>query len=77
MKAKEFVLSHVPNARAESHLRGANVVRALQKKYWLIRDGRASMWMGCGDTQAEAWKDAKNTILVRLNAQTISKEPDK
>lgn len=57
MTAKEFVKSKMPNARAERHK------QARGKTYWLIRNGRASMWFSCGDTESQAWVSAKKNIV--------------
>lgn len=33
------------------------------KRYYLVRKIRsAGMWIGCGDTKAQAWKDAVNSL---------------
>lgn len=58
--AKDFVISHVPNARAEKQTRGK--IKGMQTTYWLIRDGNSSGYMGNGETEAKAWKDAKEYL---------------
>ena len=42
MTAKEFVKNKLPNARAERHVEG----RIAGKPYWLIRDGKNTMYAG-------------------------------
>ena len=58
MTAKEFVKSKYPNARSESHVTGFP-----RKRYYLIRDGHAFMYMAEGDTESHAWMNAKKAIL--------------
>lgn len=57
MTAKEFVISKMPNARAERQTTNGGV------KYWLIRNGRSYMWFADGKTEREAWKNAKQRML--------------
>lgn len=57
MKAKDFVKSKVPNARAERHKTNGN------RTYWLIRDGKAFMYMAEGETESKAWTNAKEKII--------------
>lgn len=64
--AKEYVKSHVPNARAEKQVQGN--IKGLQKTYWLIRNGWDSGYMASGDTEARAWKAAKELILRKLKS---------
>ena len=59
MKNKEFVQLKYPNARAEKHKTNAIIGKTT---YWLIRDGRAYMYMADGDTEAQAWKNARLKI---------------
>lgn len=59
MTPKEFVQNKMPNAKAERHIEG----KIVGKPYWLIRDGKHTMYLASGKTQAEAWKNAKNRII--------------
>ena len=59
MTAKEFVRSVMPNARAERHVEG----RVVGKPYWLIRDGRNSMYFSIGKTESNAWVEAKKKLI--------------
>lgn len=59
MTAKEFVLSKIPNAKAEKQ----KTTGFRAKIYWLIRIGRDTMWFSEGTTEAKAWKEAKERIL--------------
>ena len=61
MTAKEFVKQRYPNARAERHLRGQ--VAGLKEVYWLIRDGRNTMYMESGKTESKAWVNTKKLII--------------
>lgn len=61
MTSKEFVKSKFPNARAERQVEGR--IKGLQKVYYLIRDGRNTMYMASGKTESNAWVNAKNVIL--------------
>ena len=57
MKAKDFVKSRMPTARAERQTtRG-------KQSYWLIREGRETMWFADGNTESNAWMNAKKRIL--------------
>ena len=60
MTAKEFVKSKYPNARAEKHKSG--LTKGMQETYWLIRDGRNTMYMAEGSTETNAWVTAKLKI---------------
>ena len=69
---KEFVRTYFPRARAERHKQG-NII-GISKSYYLIRDGREVMYMASGDTEAKAWKQAKEVvekILARHKSQKI------
>lgn len=58
MTSKEFVKSRMPNAKAEKHkTRGS-----LSKTYWLIRDGKLTMWFASGNSESNAWVNAKKRI---------------
>jgi hypothetical protein len=59
MSAKEFVQNKMPKAKAERHVEG----KIVGKPYWLIRDGKNTMYLASGKTQAEAWTNAKNRII--------------
>ena len=61
MTAKEFVKSKIPNARAERHVRGK--IRGMQEVYWLIRDGRQTMYFASGKSESNAWVEAKKRII--------------
>jgi hypothetical protein len=63
MTAKEFVKERFPNARAERHLRG--MIKGMQEVYYLIRDGRNTMYMASGKTESNAWVNAKKAIIER------------
>jgi len=63
MTAKEFVKEKFPNARAERHVEGR--IKGLQKPYWLIRDGRNTMYMASGKTESNAWVNAKKMIIQK------------
>lgn len=60
MTSKEFVKERYPNARAERQVQGK--VKGLQKPYWLIRDGRATMYIASGTSESNAWVNAKLKI---------------
>lgn len=57
MNNEQYVLERYPKARAEKQKGNDGRV------YWLIRNGRQTMYMASGDTQAKAWKDAKESVL--------------
>ena len=63
MTAKEFVKERYPNARAERHVRG--MIKGVQDVYYLIRDGRNTMYMASGKSESNAWVNAKKDILER------------
>jgi hypothetical protein len=63
MTAKEFVKEKFPNARVEKHVKG----RIVGEPYWLIRDGRATMYMAIGTSESNAWVNAKNKIIEKQN----------
>lgn len=65
MTAKEFVKEKMPNAKAERHVSGR--VKGMQSVYWLIRDGRDSMWFAEGTSESNAWVNAKKRIIERDN----------
>jgi len=57
MTAKEFVREKFPHARAERQVEGHII--GMKKVYWLIRDGRNTMYMAHGKTESNAWVNAK------------------
>jgi len=59
MTAKEYVKSIMPKARAERHVEG----RIVGKPYWLIRDGRNTMYFAIGKTESNAWVEAKKRLI--------------
>jgi hypothetical protein len=59
MTAKEYVKSKMPNARAERHVEG----QIIGKPYWLIRDGRNTMYFASGKTESNAWVEAKKRLI--------------
>jgi len=63
MTAKEFVKEKYPNARAERQVRG--MIKGMQEVYYLIRDGRNTMYMASGKSESNAWVNAKKDILER------------
>lgn len=63
MTAKEFVQSKIPNARAERQVKGR--VKGLQEVYYLIREGRNTMYIASGKTESNAWVNAKKSILEK------------
>ena len=63
MTAKEYVKSKVPNARAEKHKAG--MIKGMQETYYLIRDGRNTMYMASGKTESNAWVNAKKFLLAK------------
>jgi hypothetical protein len=67
MTAKEFVLEKMPRARAERQVRG--MIKGLQEVYWLIREGRNTMYFASGKTESNAWVNAKKNI-IELENQT-------
>lgn len=62
MTAKDFVLHKYPKARAERQVQGGRV-KGAGKPYWLIRPEIHKMYIGSGDTESKAWKDAKERIV--------------
>ena len=60
MTAKEFVKEKMPKARAERQVQGR--VKGMTKAYYLIRDGRASMYFAQGKTESAAWVAARKRI---------------
>ena len=60
MTAKEFVKEKYPNARSEKQSKNTKEV------YYLIRDGRNTMYMASGNSESNAWVNAKKRILDEL-----------
>ena len=59
MTAKEFVKQQLPKARAERHeVKNGGT-------YWLIRNGRNTMYFAKGKNQSEAWMNAKKKLLEK------------
>lgn len=65
MTAKEFVKNKMPNARAERHVKG--MIKGFQEVYWLIRNGRETMYFADGKSESNAWVNAKKKILEKEN----------
>ena len=63
MTAKEFVRERYPRARAEKQRTGSNTT--FGETYWLIRNGRETMYMASGKSESNAWVNAKKKILER------------
>lgn len=64
MKAEDFVKTHYPNATAVKMKSGK--LKYLQTTYYLIYDRFGGNRIGCGDTKSKAFKDAKETIELRV-----------
>ncbi len=62
MTAKEFVKVMFPKAIAERQVNGRHEV------YWLIRNGRNTMYMANGKSESNAWVNAKQSIMKGLKA---------
>jgi hypothetical protein len=58
MTSKEFVKERMPKAKAERHKTNG----VLPEVYWLIRNGRETMWFASGNSESNAWVNAKNKI---------------
>ena len=61
MTAKEFVKSKIPNAIAEKHYK--SLIINTKEVYWLIRDGRNTMYIASGKSESNAWVEAKKRII--------------
>lgn len=59
MTAKEYVKNHFPHARAERHVAG----RIGGTPYWLIRVDRNTMYFASGNSESNAWVNAKKRII--------------
>ena len=63
MTSKEYVRSIYPQARSAKIVSGR--IRGLQKTYWKVFGSyEDKINIGEGETEAKAWKDAKDYILV-------------
>ena len=60
MTSKEFVLQRVPNAKPERHVTGYGLFKSV---YYLIRDGRNTMYLSEGETESKAWVNAKQRLI--------------
>lgn len=65
MTAKEFVKERFPNARAEKQVQG--MIKGMQETYYLIRDGKNTMYMARGKSESNTWVNAKKNILNMLS----------
>lgn len=63
MTAKEFVKSKLPQAKSERQVNGR------QEVYYLIRDGKNTMYLAHGNSESNAWVNAKKKILELENNQ--------
>lgn len=61
MTAKEYVQSYLPKARAERQVSGR--IKGMQTVYWLIRDGRETLYIESGNTESNAWVNAKKWVM--------------
>lgn len=61
MTSKEFVRERYPRARAERQVSGR--IKGLQEVYWLIRNGRETMYIASGKSESNAWVNAKKSII--------------
>lgn len=59
MTAKQFVQSSVPRAHLEKQQTNGG------ERYYLIRNGNNPMYMASGKTPGEAWKKAKELVVVK------------
>ena len=59
MTAKEFVQEKLPNTKAERQRTNG----PFGETYWLIRDGRSTMYLASGKTESNAWVNAKIKII--------------
>lgn len=59
MTNKEFVKLRSPKAMAERQKAHDKTV------YWLVRENRNTMYIGSGDTEAQAWKAAREVVKDR------------
>ena len=63
MTAKEFVKDKMPNAIAERHKKG--MIKELQEVYYLIRERGQTMYVAEGNTESNAWVNAKKFLIRR------------
>lgn len=61
MTAKEFVKERMPNAKVEWYY--AFNIKGFREKYWLIRDGNSYMYFAQGDSESNAWVNAKQKLI--------------
>lgn len=70
MTAEQFVKSKLPKATAERQVtNGGNV-------YYLIRDGRATLYLAEGATKKLAWENAKKHLTNFKEAIVQNKSPE-
>jgi hypothetical protein len=62
MTAEEYVKLAMPNARAEKYKAG----RIVGNTYWLIRDGRNTMYFASGNSKSKAWVNAKIRLKEKV-----------
>ena len=77
MRDKEIVKTLFPKARIELHTTGFP-----KRRYYLVRDGRKTMYMAEGETPGKAWKNAaevalEGAALVLREKEETAKNPDK
>jgi hypothetical protein len=66
MKAEEFVRQKYPNATIEKQIRFAPLRKIT---YWIVRaEPNAFDYIATGNTQSNAWVNAKNEINESMNA---------
>ena len=56
MTAEEFVKQTLPKAKAERQVTNGG------EAYWLIRNGRDTMYIASGNSKSNAWVNAKKTL---------------
>jgi hypothetical protein len=59
MKSKDIVQAILPRTKAEKQKTNG----AFGTHYFLVRNGRDTMYLGQGDTEAQAWADALPKVL--------------
>jgi hypothetical protein len=62
MTSKDFVLSRYPNMKSERNKTGFK-----GNGYYLIRDGRNTIYFSEGKTESKAWVSAKEKIKEKDN----------
>ncbi len=73
MSAKGFVKQHYPNARSEKQTTGGRV-KGMKKAFYLVRPEAHVMYIGTGDTEAAAWRAAKEHVLYELEEKKERQE---